>query len=72
MVNKPRQEGKRICMEMIQEIREISGISGVYVMAYRQEEIVAEIIDASGVLAGRRPWHPNFGLGTSSNTRAVV
>ncbi len=72
MVNKPRQEGKRICMEMIQEIREISGISGVHVMAYRQEEIGAEIIDVSCVLAGRRLWHPNIGLDTSSNTRAVV
>ena len=28
-------------------------------MAYRQEETVAEIIDASGVLDGRVPWHPN-------------
>ncbi|MEE8285500.1 MAG: methylenetetrahydrofolate reductase, partial [Gammaproteobacteria bacterium] len=28
------------------------------VMAYRQEEAIAEIIDASGVLAGRMPWNP--------------
>ncbi len=27
-------------------------------MAYRQEETVAEIIQKSGVLAGRVPWHP--------------
>jgi hypothetical protein len=25
-------------------------------MAYRQEELVAEIVRESGVLAGRRPW----------------
>jgi hypothetical protein len=25
-------------------------------MAYRQEEYVAEIVDESGVLKGRRPW----------------
>ncbi len=55
---KPKQEGKRICLELIQEIREIEGVSGVHVMAYRQEEAVAEIIDASGVLEGRVPWHP--------------
>jgi methylenetetrahydrofolate reductase (NADPH) len=27
-------------------------------MAYRQEEAVAEVIDSSGVLAGRVPWYP--------------
>ena len=55
---RPPQEGKRICMELIQEIREIQGVSGVHVMAYRQEEAVAEIIDASGVLEGRVAWYP--------------
>ncbi len=55
---KPKQEGKRLCMEIIQQVREIEGVSGVHVMAYRQEEAVAEIIDASGVLNGRVPWYP--------------
>jgi methylenetetrahydrofolate reductase (NADPH) len=32
----------------------------VHVMAYRQEEAVAEIIQRSGVLAGRQPWHPRL------------
>ena len=45
-------------MELIQQIREIAGVAGVHVMAYRQEEAIAEIIDASGVLAGRMPWNP--------------
>ena len=52
----PKQEGKNICVEMMQEIREMPGVSGVHVMAYRQEELVAEIVRESGVLAGRRPW----------------
>jgi len=51
-----RREGKRICIEIMQECREIPGVSGVHVMAYRQEELVAEIVHESGVLAGRRPW----------------
>jgi hypothetical protein len=51
-----KQEGKRICIEIMQEIREMPGVSGVHVMAYRQEELVAEIVHESGVLAGRRPW----------------
>ena len=49
-----REEGKRICVEMIQRVREVQGVRGVHVMAYRQEEYVSEIIQASGVLAGRR------------------
>jgi methylenetetrahydrofolate reductase (NADPH) len=55
---KQRLEGKKICLELIQRIHQIEGVSGVHVMAYRQEEMVAEIIDASGVLAGRIPWYP--------------
>ena len=49
-----KAEGKRLCVELIQEIREIEGVHGVHVMAYRQEEFVSEIIQASGVLQGRR------------------
>ena len=52
---RPKLEGRRLCMELIQQIREIEGVAGVHVMAYRQEEAIAEIIDASGVLAGRMP-----------------
>jgi methylenetetrahydrofolate reductase (NADPH) len=55
---KPKEEGKKICVEMIEEIREVQGVSGVHVMAYRQEELVADIIDQSGALGGRVPWSP--------------
>ena len=37
-----RDEGKRICVEIMQQVREIEGVAGVHVMAYRQEELVAE------------------------------
>jgi len=43
-------EGRKLCIELIQEIRTIKGVHGVHVMAYRQEETVAEIIERSGVL----------------------
>jgi methylenetetrahydrofolate reductase (NADPH) len=55
-----KREGKRICIELIQQVREIEGVSGIHVMAYRQEETVAEIIQESGVLGGRTPWHPGI------------
>lgn len=48
-----KAEGKRLCVELIQRVREIPGVRGVHVMAYRQEEHVSEIIKASGVLEGR-------------------
>ena len=43
-------EGKKICTEIIQQVREIKGVSGVHIMAYRQEELVAEIVLESGLL----------------------
>jgi methylenetetrahydrofolate reductase (NADPH) len=52
------REGREICIELIQAIREIRGVHGVHVMAYRQEETVAEIVDRSKVLQGRSPWYP--------------
>jgi methylenetetrahydrofolate reductase (NADPH) len=45
-----REEGMRICIEMIERVREIEGVHGVHVMAYRQEELVAEIIERAGLL----------------------
>jgi 5,10-methylenetetrahydrofolate reductase len=50
-----KAEGKQICIDMIQQMREIEGVAGVHVMAYRQEELVSEIITSSGILRGRRP-----------------
>ena len=54
----PREEGVRICVEMIQAVREIEGVHGVHIMAYKQEERVREIVGESGVLEGRMPWYP--------------
>ncbi len=51
-----KAEGKRLCIDIINEVKEIAGVHGVHVMAYRQEEYVAEIVHESGVLKGRKPW----------------
>ncbi len=51
-------EGRNICIELMQQAREMKGISGVHVMAYRQEESVADMVDRSGILKGRVPWYP--------------
>lgn len=44
------EEGKQICIEIIQQVREIEGVAGIHVMAYRQEELLAEIIREAGLL----------------------
>jgi hypothetical protein len=36
-------------------------------MAYRQEEAVADIVERSGVLAGRVPWFPERHLIENTN-----
>ncbi|MDR3495743.1 MAG: methylenetetrahydrofolate reductase [Ancalomicrobiaceae bacterium] len=64
-----KAEGKKICVDIIQQAREIAGVSGIHVMAYRQEEYVAEMVEESGVLKGRQPWRrdlraPAFDLAT--------
>ena len=52
------REGRDLCIELIQEIHGLRGVSGVHIMAYRQEESVPEIVQRSGVLGGRVPWYP--------------
>ena len=48
------EEGKRICIEIIEQVRQIVGVHGVHLMAYRQEETVAEIVERAGLL-NRQP-----------------
>ncbi len=43
-------EGKRICIEIIQQVREIPGVAGVHIMAYRQEQLVSDIVVESNLL----------------------
>ncbi len=49
----PSEEGKKICIELMQQLREIEGVAGVHIMAYRREHLVSSIILESGVLSGR-------------------
>jgi methylenetetrahydrofolate reductase (NADH) len=65
-------EGRTLCIELIQEIRTIKGVHGVHVMAYRQEETVAEIIERSGVLGGRVPWYPGRDQRNDANRIAAT
>ncbi|MGE0212648.1 MAG: methylenetetrahydrofolate reductase [Parvibaculaceae bacterium] len=50
---KPAEEGKKLCIELIQQVREIEGVRGVHIMAYRREHLVHDIIAESGILKER-------------------
>jgi len=47
-------EGRRICVEMLQELAEIAGVAGAHLMAPKQEQACAEAILESGLLKRRR------------------
>jgi methylenetetrahydrofolate reductase (NADPH) len=45
-----KKEGLKICIETIQELREIKGIRGVHIMAIEWEEAVAQIVEGARLL----------------------
>ncbi len=46
---KAAEEGMKICLETIQELREFSGVHGIHIMAIEWEEKVPEIVKAAGL-----------------------
>lgn len=46
----PKEEGINICVEMINQLKEVKGISGVHIMAVEWEEAVPEIVNKAGLL----------------------
>ena len=63
------EEGVSICVDMIRELKEIEGVSGVHIMAYNQENRVAEIVERSDALSGRELWHPGNARDADPATR---
>jgi methylenetetrahydrofolate reductase (NADPH) len=47
---KAAEEGIKIAIETIQELREIEGVAGVHVMAIEWEHRAKEIIEGAGLL----------------------
>jgi 5,10-methylenetetrahydrofolate reductase len=45
-----RREGIRICIEQIQQIREIEGVAGVHIMGIEWEESIRPITEGAGLL----------------------
>jgi methylenetetrahydrofolate reductase (NADPH) len=43
-------EGVKLCIDIINQLREIDGVAGVHIMAIEWEEVVPEIVEAAGLL----------------------
>ncbi|MBI4334171.1 MAG: methylenetetrahydrofolate reductase [Chloroflexi bacterium] len=46
---RPAEEGLKICLETIEEVRGMKGVHGVHIMAIESEEKVPEIVKAAGL-----------------------
>ena len=44
------KEGIRICVDIINQIRQIEGVAGIHLMAIEWEEVVPEIVEQAGLL----------------------
>jgi len=47
--DKQIEEGLKICMETIEQLREIDGVSGIHIMAIGWEEVVSRIVKEAGL-----------------------
>ena len=45
-----RAEGIQVCIDLIQQVREIEGVAGVHVMAIEWEEAVRSIVEGANLL----------------------
>jgi methylenetetrahydrofolate reductase (NADPH) len=44
------REGIKVCVDIINRVREIEGVAGIHLMAIEWEEVVPEIVEAAGLL----------------------
>jgi len=49
------KEGIKLCVDIINELRQIEGVAGIHLMAIEWEEAVPEIVEAAGLLPRPRP-----------------
>ena len=52
---KKKAEGINICLEVIERVKKIEGVSGVHIMAVEWEEVVPEITERAGLLPRPTP-----------------
>jgi methylenetetrahydrofolate reductase (NADPH) len=47
---KAPEEGIKICLETIAEVRDIKGVHGIHLMAIEWEDVVAQIVSEAGLM----------------------
>lgn len=47
---KSKAEGIQICLDIIEQLKDIEGVAGVHIMAIEWEEVVPEIVERAGLL----------------------
>ena len=52
---KGSEEGIKICVEQIQEVRQIEGVHGVHIMAIEWEQMISKITEMAGLLPRPKP-----------------
>jgi methylenetetrahydrofolate reductase (NADPH) len=53
---KRTEAGINLCLEIIQQVREIKGVSGTHIMAIEGEEAVPQIVEQAGLLPRPSPY----------------
>ena len=46
----PKEEGVKICLESIEQLKEVDGIHGIHIMAVAWEDIVSRIVEEAGLM----------------------
>jgi methylenetetrahydrofolate reductase (NADPH) len=46
----PKEEGVKICLETIEQLKEVDGVHGIHIMAVAWEDIVSRIVEEAGLM----------------------
>jgi len=46
----PKEEGVKICLETIEQLKEVDGVHGIHIMAVAWEDIVPRIVEEAGLM----------------------
>ncbi len=46
----PKEEGVKICLETIEQLKDVDGIHGIHIMAVAWEDIVSRIVEEAGLM----------------------
>jgi len=46
----PKEEGFRICLETIEQLKEVEGVHGIHIMAVAWEDIVPRLVQEGGLM----------------------